>query len=343
MATLRSDLIIPEVFSPYVIEESTRSDAFLQSGVVQPMAELNTSGDGSGDFVSVPFYKANLSGDFEVLTDSTSLTPGKIEADRQIGVLLRRGRAFEARDLAALASGSDPIGAIGQKMAKYVNHQKQKDLISCLSGVFGSLNSNSSSSAFFGLCLDSESGDSPTSLNPSHVARAKNVLGDAGDKLTAVVMHSATYYELVERRAVDYVLASDTAAGATASGGSIASAFEGNVQVPTFMGLRVIVSDDVQTTGSGASTEYAVYFMTQGAVGGSENVALRTETDRDILSLSDAMAISLSYCYHPIGAKWGVTTVNPTRSQLETVGNWSKVYETKNIGIVRATVVSSLD
>ncbi len=343
MATLRSDLIIPEVFSPYVIEESTRSDAFLQSGVVQPMAELNTSGDGSGDFVSVPFYKANLSGDFEVLTDSTSLTPGKIEADRQIGVLLRRGRAFEARDLAALASGSDPIGAIGQKMAKYVNHQKQKDLISCLSGVFGSLNANSSSSAFFGLCLDSESGDSPTSLNPSHVARAKNILGDQGDKLTAVVMHSATYYELVERRAVDFVLAADTAAGATASGGSIAAAFDGNVQVPTFMGLRVIVSDDVQTTGSGASTEYAVYFMTQGAVGGSENVALRTETDRDILSLSDAMAISLSYCYHPIGSKWGVTTVNPTRSQLETVGNWSKVYETKNIGIVRATVVSSLD
>jgi hypothetical protein len=343
MATLRSDLIIPEVFSPYVIEESTRSDAFLQSGVVQPMAELNTSGDGSGDFVSVPFYKANLSGDFEVLTDSTSLTPGKIEADRQIGVLLRRGRAFEARDLAALASGSDPIGAIGQKMAKYVNHQKQKDLVSCLSGVFGSLNSNSSSSAFFGLCLDSESGDSPTSLNPSHVARAKNVLGDAGDKLTAVVMHSATYYELVERRAVDFVLAADTAAGATASGGSIAGAFDGNVQVPSFMGLRVIVSDDVQTTGSGASTEYAVYFMTQGAVGSSESVALRTETDRDILSLSDAMAISLSYCYHPIGAKWGVTTVNPTRSQLETVGNWSKVYETKNIGIVRATVVSSLD
>lgn len=342
MATLRSDLIIPEVFSPYVIEESTRTDAFLQSGVVQPMAELNTSGDGSGDFVSVPFYKANLSGDFEVLTDSTSLTPGKIEADRQIGVLLRRGRAFEARDLAALASGSDPIGAIGQKMARYVNHQKQKDLVSCLSGVFGSLNNNSSSSAFFGLCLDSESSDSPTSLTPSHVARAKNILGDQGDKLAAVVMHSATYYELVERRAVDFVAAGDTSGGATASGGSIAGAF-GNPTVPVYMGMRVVVSDDVQTTGTGASKEYAVYFMTQGAVGGSEITALRTETDRDILALSDALAISLGYCYHPIGAKWGVTTVNPTRAQLETVGNWSKVYETKNIGIVRSTVVSSLD
>jgi hypothetical protein len=34
---------------------------------------------------------------------------------------------------------------------------------------------------------------------------------------------------------------------------------------------------------------------------------------------------------------------NPTRTQLETVGNWTKVYELKNIGIVRATNVSNFD
>jgi hypothetical protein len=44
-----------------------------------------------------------------------------------------------------------------------------------------------------------------------------------------------------------------------------------------------------------------------------------------------------------VGLKWGVSTTNPTRSDLETVGNWSKVYETKNIGIVRATNVSNQD
>ena len=33
----------------------------------------------------------------------------------------------------------------------------------------------------------------------------------------------------------------------------------------------------------------------------------------------------------------------PTRAQLATVGNWSKVYETKNIGIVRATITSNFD
>ena len=33
--------------------------------------------------------------------------------------------------------------------------------------------------------------------------------------------------------------------------------------------------------------------------------------------------------------------VNPNRTVLATVGSWEKVYETKNIGIVRATVTSN--
>ena len=342
MATVRSDVIVPEVFTPYVIEQTTARDAFLASGVVQPMAELNAT-DG-GDFVNVPYWKANLSGDFEVLTDSSSLTPGKIQADKQIGVILHRGRAFEARDLAALAAGSDPMAAIGAKIGAYIANQRQKDLLSTLSGVFGSINANDSNSALFGLCIDSASGDTPTALSPKHVAKAKALLGDAGDKLTAVCIHSKVYYDLVERRLVDYTLAGDTNATATAAGGSIAPAYSaGNDSVPTYCGLRVIVSDDVATTGSGSSTEYSTYFFTQGAVASGEQAGLQMETDRDILAKSDAMSLDLHYCYHPVGTKWGVTTVNPTRAQLETVGNWSKVYETKNIGIVRATNVSNTD
>jgi len=309
--------------------------------VVQPMAELNATE--GGDFINIPHWKANLSGDFEVLTDSTSLTPGKITADKQVGVILHRGRAFEARDLAAIAAGSDPMAAIGAKVADYVAHQRQKDLLSCLTGVFGSLNTNTSSSAFFDLTIDSESGDTPTALSPRHVAEARAILGDQGDKLAAVCMHSKIYYDLVERRAVDYVLATDVTGGnATASGGTIAPAY-GNPTVPTYMGLRVIVSDDVPTAGTGASTEYGTFFFTSGAVASGEQLAMQTETDRDILSKSDAMSIDLHYCYHPVGAKWGVTTSNPTRAQLETVSNWSKVYELKNIGIVRSTNVSNMD
>jgi len=340
MATLRSDIIIPEVFTPYVIEQTTQRDAFLASGVVQPMAELNATE--GGDFISVPFYKANLSGDFEVLSDASSLTPGKIEADSQKGVILHRGRAFEARDLAALASGSDPMAAIGQKIGAYIANQRQKDLLSCLGGVFGAVENTSSSAAFFDLTIDGESGDTPTVLSPRHVAEAKAKLGDQGEKLTAICMHSKVYYDLVERRAIDYIYDNTGAADTAASQGSTENAF-GAVNVPTFMGLRVIVSDDVQTNGSGASTEYATYYFTEGAVASGEQLGLQTETDRDILAKSDAMSIDLHYCYHPVGADWTSSTANPNRSTLETVGNWAKVYELKNLGIVRSTNVSNMD
>jgi hypothetical protein len=338
MATLRSDIIVPEIFTPYLIEATTQRDAFLSSGVVQPMAELDASE--GGDFINVPFFSANLSGDFEVLTDSSSLTPGKITANKQVGVVLHRGRAFESRDLAALAAGADPMAAIGNKIASYVANQRQKDLIKCLEGVFGGLTSNTGA-AFIDLSFDKTG---QTALGPRQVAKARALLGDQGDKLTAVAMHSAVYYDLVERKAIDYITNTEARLSTAATGastinaiaGSIASAYAGDNSVPTFMSLRVIVSDDLAPT----STNYPVYFFTAGAIASGEQMALRTETDRDILAKSDAMAIDLHYCYHPIGAKWG-TTVNPTQAQLATIGNWTKVFETKNIGIVRATCTSN--
>ena len=338
MATLRSDIIVPEIFTPYLIEATTQRDAFLSSGVVQPMAELDASE--GGDFINVPFFSANLSGDFEVLTDSSSLTPGKITANKQVGVVLHRGRAFESRDLAALAAGADPMAAIATKVAAYVANQRQKDLIKCLEGVFGGLTSNTGA-AFIDLSFDKTG---QTALGPRQVAKARALLGDQGDKLTAVAMHSAVYYDLVERKAIDYITNTEARLSTAATGastinaiaGSITSAYAGDNSVPVYMGMRVIVSDDLAPT----SSNYPVYFFTAGAIASGEQMALRTETDRDILAKSDAMAIDLHYCYHPIGAKWG-TTVNPTQAQLATIGNWTKVYETKNIGIVRATCTSN--
>jgi hypothetical protein len=346
MATLRSDVIIPEIFTPYVIEQTTLRDAFLASGVVQPMAELNATE--GGDYVNIPFWKANLTGDFEVLSDSTSLTPGKITADKQVGVILHRGRAFESRDLAALAAGADPMAAIGAKVAEYVANQRQKDLLACLAGVFGPIGSSNASASFTGLTIDG-GGSGETILSPSHIARARALLGDQGDKISAICMHSAVYYDLVERKAIDYVSAADVRVTPDttmpdAFGGSIAQAYASDASVPFYMGMRVIISDDVQESGSSPNKKFATYFFTQGAIASGEQMAMQTETDRDILAKSDAMSIDLHYCYHPIGSKY-VTTAgsNPSRTVLATMANWTKVYETKNIGVVRATVTSNFD
>jgi hypothetical protein len=183
-----------------------------------------------------------------------------------------------------------------------------------------------------------------TTLGPRQCAKARSLLGDQGDKLVAFACHSAIYYDLVERKAIEYVTNTEArlataASGAStvnAFGGSIVNAYTGEVTVPTYMGMRVIVSDDLVPT----STNYPIYFFTQGAIASGEQAGLRTEVDRDILAKEDAMSIDLHYCYHPVGARWG-GPVNPTQAQLSTVGNWTRVYEVKNLGIVRGTVTSN--
>jgi hypothetical protein len=232
----------------------------------------------------------------------------------------------------------------------YINNEKQKDLYSCLQGVFGSLTANSSSSALFDLCIDSESGDTPTALGAGTVAKAQSLLGDQGDKLTTIAMHSKVFYALKERKALDYVTNTEARLSTAATGASTINAFGGSsagaygdVSVPQYMGMNIVVSDDIPKAGSGASTEYAVYFFAQGSVATGEQAALETLVDRDVLAFEDVVSFKHAYIYHPIGTKWAVTTTNPTRTQLETASNWSKVYDTKNIGIVRATVTSPLD
>ena len=132
----------------------------------------------------------------------------------------------------------------------------------------------------------------------------------------------------------------DTGFGCIDFGGS---GTEGKVEEVPISMLSLAPEFSNATTGSGSSTEYSTFFFTQGAVVTGEQAPIRTQTDRDILALEEAMAVDLHYIYHPVGLKYAVSTVNPNRTVLETVASWSKVYETKNIGIVRATNVSNQD
>jgi len=348
MATLRGDVIIPEIFTPYIIEASTVRNSFLTSGVVTGLDALNVTE--GGDKVTIPNWKADLSGDAERLTDTTSLTPGKITADKQVGVVLHRGRAWESRDLARLAAGSDPMGAIGAKVADYIANQQQKDLIATLKGVFGALGSSNSGAAFAALTVDA-GGSGETNLGPRQIAAAEAILNEDADRLGAIVVHPLVYADLKERKAIDFVTASDARVTATADndltglnafGGSIAAAYTANTQIPYYMGMRVIRSKDVPVDGSSPNKKFACYVMATGGVGTGQQAALRSEVDRDILAKSDAMSVDWHNVYHPLGARW-VGPVNPTNADLATAANWEKVFETENIGIVRITVTSSFD
>lgn len=312
--TLRLDVVIPEIWNPYIEEQTTLRNAFISSGVVQPLAALNATE--GGDFVNIPNWVANLSGDAEVLTDSTSLTPGNITADKQRAVILHRGRAFGARDLAGLAAGSDPLAAIGNKVGAYIANEQQKDLLSCVKGAFASALSSlvvSTGSAY------------PTAAMVSG-ARAK--LGDQGEKLSVMALHSSAYFELVTLKAIDYLSAAEIG-GTDPVGGSRVASF-GDVRIPTYMNMRVLVSDDLGVND--------VYFFQPGAIASGEQAGLRSESDRDILAKASYVSFDWHQIFHPIGVRYVDNGVNPTRATLETGANWEQVFDTKNIGIVKGVL-----
>ena len=330
-----SDLVVPAVWNPYVLEQSTYANKFIASGIAQNVPALEAIREG-GTTVNVPFWVADLSGDMEQIVEDVPLTPGKLTADNQIGVVIHRGKAWTSSDLSGLASGEDPMQALASKVAAYLANQEQKDLLACLNGVFGGFASNSGA-AFADLTYIPGTLGNITS---STINGMTSKLGDQGSKITAIAMHSAIYNDLLDRKAVDFVKPGDVPSIPVSvfSGGSFQNSFASpqEMQIPFFIGRRIIVDDGIAKDGN----NYAVYGFTNGAIGTAEQQAMATETDRDIFTGVDAMVVRKHFLHHPLGASW-LGPVNPTRAQLATIGNWEKVYQTKNIGIVRATVVSN--
>jgi len=312
MTTKIADIIVPEVFNPYVIQRTAELSALVKSGIVVPNPELDRLAAAGGKLINMPYWD-DLTGDDEVLSDSGALTPGKITAGQDVAVLLMRGKAWAANDLAKALSGDDPMRAIGDLVASYWARMEQKTLINTLTGSMGAAN-------MIGNVLDisGEVEAADQLISGEAFIEAKNLLGDNSDKLTAVTMHSAVFTYLEKLNLISYIPNS-----------------EGVVEFPTYMNKKVIVDDGCPV----AAGVYTTYLFGQGAVGRGEGAApVPVETDRDSLAGDDILINRRHFILHPRGIAFTNTSVageSPTNTELATAANWTRKYENKNIRIVQ--------
>lgn len=303
-----SDVIVPEVFNPYVVQRTMELSALYNSGIVVNNPELDRLATSGGTTINMPYWE-DLNGDDEVLSDSGALTPDKITAGQDIAVLLMRGKAWSANDLAKALSGSDPMAAIGDLVAEYWARMMQKTLIKLLDGAFTGTDMTNKVHDISSLSADN-------TINGETFLDALQLMGDAKDKLTGVVMHSATETQLRKNNLIQTELDSN------------------NKPISLFMEKRVIVDDSCPVT-SGA---YTTYLFGQGAIGlGNGAAPVPTETDRDSLAGDDILINRKHYILHPRGVKWigSAAGSSPTNAELATGTNWSKVYEDKAIRMVK--------
>lgn len=315
MATKISDVIVPEVFNPYVIQRTMELSAIFESGIAQRTQEFDRLAGEAARTVQMPFW-GDLAGDDEVLDDNQALTPGKIQAQKDEAVILRRGRAWGANDLAANLAGDDPMRAIGDLVAAYWARRYQAALVSTLTGVFAS-----ASMADLVHDISGEEGENAV-ISAKTTVDAAQRLGDAKSQLTAIIMHSATEAVLAKQDLIEYIQPST-----------------GSIEVPTFLGKRVIVDDGVPFDSETGA--YTTYLFGPGAVAYGEGNPVGfvpTETDRDSLAGEDYLINRRTFILHPRGVRFtsaNVAGVSPSNAELANGNNWTRVYEPKAIRIVK--------
>jgi len=322
-ATKISDIVVPDVFNPYVVERTAELAALYMGGIVTVDPALDALARQGGKLINMPFFN-DLSGADEVLSDSGSLTPGAIAAGQDVAVLLMRGRAWGVNDLAKALSGADPMGAIGDLVAEYWARRYQGALISSLKGVFADNVANDSGDMVNDLAI--EDGDNAAAgnlISGEAVIDTAGTLGDAADSLSAIAVHSVVFRNLQKQNLIDYV--------------QPASA---DVRIPTYLGHQVIIDDGMPRVAGGTSGyKYTSYLFGAGAVAlGQGEAPVPTETDRDSLAGEDLLITRNHFLMHPRGIAFQAASVagsSPTNTELEAAANWDRVYDRKNIRIAQ--------
>src|SRR5512147_1315933 len=221
--TAIADIIIPTEFEKYAIERTAELSRFGECGIVEMAPEFNDLAAGGGREVKMPFWK-DLTATRQLLSDGASLAVNKITSDQDIARIQNDAQVWSVNHLAEVISGDDPMQAIVDLVAAYWARIDEGLVVSCLKGMFASA---SLSDNLLAIHSESVAGQSAaTRLNGATFVDATVKLGDRGDRLTAVAMHSATEAALRKLDLIDFVPDS-----------------EGKSQIRTFQGRRVIVDD----------------------------------------------------------------------------------------------------
>lgn len=317
-ATKISNVIVPEVFNPYVVEKTAELAKFYMGGIISTDAQLNSLAQQGGKLVNMPYWN-DLSGDDEVLSDSASLTVNNITAGQDIAALHARGKAWGVNDLAKALSGDDPMMRIGDLVSEYWARRMQAVLVSSLSGVVLDNVANFLSDMVVKVAVETTAG--AVKFDGDLFIDGQATFGDAIGKISGVAMHSDTYHYLKKTDNISFEKESN-----------------GALEITTYRGLPIIVDDGLpKRAGTTSGSVYTTYLFGDGAFGmGQGTLPVESETDRNSLSGEDVLVTRKSFLMHPRGVKFTSASVAgtfPTNAELATATNWSRVYERRNVRI----------
>jgi hypothetical protein len=318
--TTLQDVIVPELFNPYVTNKTMELSALIQSGIMVNDAEFDRLASQAAPTVNMPFFE-DLTGESEQVIEGADLDENMIASKKDVAAIIRRAKMWSATDLSAALAGADPMQAIAELVAAFWQRDMQKELVAILNGVFGKVDGEDAARLDSNLLdISGESGKAAI-WSGSAFIEAEQRLGDAKAQLSGVCMHSATEAYLKKQNLIETVQPSN------------------DVGFGTYQGKRVIVDDGCPVENG----VYTTFLFGNGAVayGNGDPVGfVPTETDRAKRKGSgvDYLINRRTSIIHPRGIMFTnanvAKTEGPSRTELADPSNWKPVYEPKQIRIV---------
>jgi hypothetical protein len=320
MAVTRlTDLIVPSIFDPYVQELSVEMNGLIASGIVETRPDLSAKLNGGGRTFDMPFYRdlsnteSNVSSD-----DPTSYsTPLNITTGQAVAIRHSRNQSWSDMDLEAALIGDDPLQAIARLVAGYWVRQDQRLLLASLVGVIADNEANDAGDMVYDVSNDA-AGDAVAGelFSGENFIATEQTMGDAQAGLAAVCMHSVVYARARVLDLIDYALDS-----------------QGAPTIPTYMGKRVIVDDQVTATAGTYRTAYNTYLFGLGAFGFGEGTPRTPSEAERVPSAGDGGGQEVLYSrrefiLHPPGFAWQSSSMageSPTNTELQAAANWDRV------------------
>jgi len=353
VSTTIVDVVVPQIFTPYTQQLTMEKTALIQSGIAARDDFLDGLLAGGGLTFTVPSWQdigdpqENISSD----NPNVNSTPNTTAASAEVAVRLSRNSSWSTMRLTAALAGADPMSSIAARVSDYWVRRLQRAFVASAQGVFSTNALTHAGATYGGTGLKAEFGtqnDLTNDISGSYTAGVTDfsasafidtctLLGDAAEDVTAVFMHSITYSKAQKNNLIDFIPDA-----------------EGHINIPVFLGRRVIVDDgmpnpsgDPSCGANTASGDYHTWIVGPSTFRlGVGTPIVPTEVfrypDRGNGAGSDVLYNRVEWMIHPVGHAFiaggspGTFEGGPTNSALATAGSFIRVFpERKQIKLAR--------
>ena len=236
--TQLKNMIVPEVFSNYVLNKSLKTNRLVQSGILTNDPSLGSQLLAPGNFINMPMINDIAEAkDPQPWTDDSDIAVDNLGSTEQLAFKFRQAKAFGWTDISQLVSGAPIQSTTVDRYPAFWNVQDQKILTNILTGVFGNTDIHTAKAY-----------DDAETFSARGFLAAISLMGDLQDtSFTKIAVNSSTYAEMKAQQMIETVQPANAV-----------------VPINLYNGMVVVVDDDLPITDDGVSTSY---IFGAGAVG----------------------------------------------------------------------------